>query len=306
MLPRLRTLGLAAATLALAYGCGARTSLPGPSTSTATRSTSGAGGYAGHGGQPGQGGSGGEAGHGGEPGTGGRGGAGGQPGCNPGDERPCGSDVGECKLGREVCQNGVFGPCTGSVGPTPETCNGLDDDCNGQIDEGFHLGEACDGPDSDLCLDDVVTCNGCSKGPDTLETCNGVDDNCNGIIDSDCDTGDCEPSLLVTGSTPSNPNCIDFPVEKGSTGVITYPCAGGPVTAQLGSLQFSGSVANGVVSLDAQADHKGPDGCTWHMTHHIGGKLPDGVLDYSYAEEVVAGSNCWQPCTETGTVKVSW
>jgi hypothetical protein len=203
----------------------------------------------------------------------------------------------------------MFGLCQGGVTPSPEQCNGLDDNCDGQIDEGFGLGLPCDGPDTDLCSDDIMTCNGCTVGPNNVETCNGVDDNCNGVIDADCDTGDCKPTLIVTGSVPSNPNCIDFPVMAGSTGTIEYPCGGGSVTANLGMIQFSGSVTNGVVSLDGVGMMVGPDGCTWQFNHHIGGTIPSGQLDYSYSEMPIftpPGTTCWMPCTESGTVKVQW
>ena len=47
---------------------------------------------------------------------------------------------------------------------------------------------------------------------------------------ADCEVGDCKPTLIVTGSTPSSPNCIDEPVTMGSEGTIEFPCQGGPVT----------------------------------------------------------------------------
>jgi len=62
------------------------------------------------------------------------------PGCDcaVGDERACGetSDVGACNPGVQTCAaDGTWGGCDGSVGPTNEMCNGVDDDCDGDVDE---------------------------------------------------------------------------------------------------------------------------------------------------------------------------
>jgi hypothetical protein len=53
---------------------------------------------------------------------------------NPESGRVCGTSTGLCEVGREVCSGGVL-VCTGGTGPVPETCNNLDDDCNGRIDD---------------------------------------------------------------------------------------------------------------------------------------------------------------------------
>ncbi len=63
-----------------------------------------------------------------------------------------------------------------------ERCNGVDDNCNGVIDEGFDR----DG-------DGYTTCNGdCNDGnasihPGVPEICNNIDDNCNGAVDEGFD-----------------------------------------------------------------------------------------------------------------------
>jgi hypothetical protein len=297
------SLGLLA--IACVIACGARSGLPGIESEGA-RADAGAGGAV----TTGAGG----GGAGGAPTTSaGGGGAGGSAPCVDGVARACGSAVGACKPGQQTCLAGAFGPCVGAVGPQPEVCNGIDDDCDGQIDNGFHIGEACKGNGTDQCLDGVTTCEGCKKtGPDKVEVCNGIDDNCNGIIDADCQVGDCKPTLLVTGSTPSSPACIDFPVKAGSTGTIEYPCAGGPVKADLGGVQFTGSVTNNLVTLDGWSvipAGQSVDGCTWQMHHHIEGMIPSGTVTYSYSEAVIdnpQGVQCWQPCTETGTVQINW
>jgi hypothetical protein len=241
--------------------------------------------------------------------VGGTGGEGGEaPPCLDGEIHPCGSNEGECQFGVETCVDGAFGPCLGGVTPVAEVCNNLDENCDGAIDEPFGVGLPCDGPDSDECEDDIMSCAGCSLGDPNVELCNGIDDNCNGIIDADCEIGDCQPTLVVTGSTPSSPGCVDFPVVAGSEGVIQFPCGGGVVTASLGAVDFTGSVVNGQVSLDGTAIVIGPDECTWQTFHHISGNLYAGELTYSYAEEVISVDigQCWSPCTEVGEVEIEW
>ncbi len=45
--------------------------------------------------------------------------------------------VGVCRAGRRTCTPGMPpGPCMGEVTPSAEVCNGVDDNCNGVIDEG--------------------------------------------------------------------------------------------------------------------------------------------------------------------------
>ncbi|MBX3275438.1 MAG: hypothetical protein KF729_34580 [Sandaracinaceae bacterium] len=49
------------------------------------------------------------------------------------DER---AGVGACLAGTTVCTNGFWGACRGGVAPRAEQCNGLDDDCDGLVDDG--------------------------------------------------------------------------------------------------------------------------------------------------------------------------
>jgi hypothetical protein len=59
--------------------------------------------------------------------------------CVAGTTQSCGDwgDLGECELGVQSCAAGVWGECTGGVPPVAETCNALDDDCDGATDQGL-------------------------------------------------------------------------------------------------------------------------------------------------------------------------
>jgi MYXO-CTERM domain-containing protein len=83
---------------------------------------------------------------------------------------------GVCKIGSSLCTNKVWGPCVGFVGPTAEVCNGLDDDCDGVIDNG--VGTVC--MDYATCKS-FNACTACVPAPQ--EVCDGKDNNCDGSTD---------------------------------------------------------------------------------------------------------------------------
>lgn len=75
-----------------------------------------------------------------------------------------------------------------------ELCNGIDDDCDNEVDEEFgEIGELCDGPDFDLCKLGTFTCakNGAGlvceneTSVNLVENCDGKDNDCDGEIDED-------------------------------------------------------------------------------------------------------------------------
>jgi len=82
-----------------------------------------------------------------------------------------------------------WGSCSVSAGtPTAETCNNIDDDCDGSVDEGLTNTATCG---VGACYRSVSqTCSAgswtpsCTAGTPSTETCNGIDDNCDGSVDN--------------------------------------------------------------------------------------------------------------------------
>lgn len=68
----------------------------------------------------------------------------------------CGLDTGECEFGMYQCIGGML-QCVGGVGPRDEVCNGLDDDCDGEVDQ------LAPCPSSGACVDGVCR-NPCASG----------------------------------------------------------------------------------------------------------------------------------------------
>jgi hypothetical protein len=127
---------------------------------------------------------------------------------------PATAGVGVCHAGTQTCVNGNWGACTGQVLPGPETCDGIDNDCNGQVDDG--LGTLSCGVGA--CGRTVAACSGghagtCTPGAPSAETCDGIDNDCDGVVDNGnpgggqaCSTG--KLGVCAAGVTACNAGAL--------------------------------------------------------------------------------------------------
>ncbi|MCB9734176.1 MAG: HYR domain-containing protein, partial [Deltaproteobacteria bacterium] len=115
--------------------------------------------------------------------------------------------VGRCAgaTGQLVCEAGgtTRDTCNPTAGAQSETCNNLDDDCNGTTDDGFEVGGTCTIGQFTCQSSGHLVCG--SSGQSTVcdapvingvtERCNDYDDDCDGEVDEDFALG----SVCVVG-----------------------------------------------------------------------------------------------------------
>ncbi len=125
-----------------------------------------------------------------------------------------GQVVGQCQ-GKRVCSAAGLGNCA-APSAQPEVCNGLDDNCNGQTDEG-----SCD--DQIACTQDACAgANGCQNKPLDGTPCDDGDA---------CTTGDACSAGVCAGSAPACGNgscdCSEIfatcPADCAPAGMVLIP-----------------------------------------------------------------------------------
>ena len=225
---------------------------------------------------------------------------------NPGGGGACGETEGACEAGTLTCTGGVL-LCGGGVLPRGEICNGLDDDCDGMVDENNPGGGASCGsdvgrcrPGTQQCVMGALVCQGALEG--TSESCNALDDDCDGSIDEGnpgggaaCGetTGECAAgalacrsgSLVCEGATlPAAETCntrdddcdtrvdeaFDLQRDPRNCGVCGRTCsaANATSTCTMGTCRVA-SCASGFVDLDGMPGNgceyacsfRGAEGC---------------------------------------------
>ena len=126
--------------------------------------------------------------------------------------------LGACALGITICSQGSSLSCNQIVQPQPETCNGLDDNCDGTVDNGATCPTPGDVCSNGQCVGFCSLENPCTGGL-SCNSANGmcVDPKCVGVTcnaDQVCTGGQCETAcngvVCPYGQTCVNNACINL------------------------------------------------------------------------------------------------
>ena len=211
---------------------------------------------------------------------------------------PAGTEgVGTCQPGTQSCSNSSWGACVGEVTPQTEICDGLDNDCDGVVDDGFDVGESCTVGIGECEATGTKVCTADHSGTECDAT-PGVpaDEICIDKKDNDCDGSVDEGCSCNTGDTTS---CGTTDVGECAYG--TQTCVAGLWGICAGAIGPTAEICDG---LDNDCDGSADEGlgtttcgvgeCQVSVDNCVDGKLQQCVPGTPGTE--ICGDNLDNDC----------
>jgi len=195
---------------------------------------------------------------------------------NPGGGVTCSTGLpGVCATGTTECISGAI-VCKQNNQPSAESCNNLDDDCDGSVDEGNPGGGAtCStglqgvcGPGTLTCLSGAIVCR--QNTQPAAELCNDLDDNCDAQIDEGFVQMQYDPQTGGTVSAGPGAPCVSGSGTCETPGVLQCRTDGSglrcvPLPGEIPVPQQEGPYGNPSCfnlhddDCDGLVDHDDPD-----------------------------------------------
>jgi hypothetical protein len=187
--------------------------------------------------------------------------------CDRAQGMPTTCGTGECTSGGiEKCENGMLVDTCKPRSPTAEVCDGLDNNCDGSIDENLAraticgVGECAGNTGTETCTAGVWGNNACDPlAGATAETCDNLDNDCDGAVDENltqpttCGVGECGSTGVETctdgtwgGDTctpgvPSDELCDGFDNDCDGNSDEDFTDLGTTCTVGVGACEAAGS-----------------------------------------------------------------